>query len=168
MVKYKYMVDQNDNIEKIIVVKGQYALEIPADGVPFSEKPKIEAHLNALFDMGVKIELLTMQLIEGSKHAEDKELNEKIKKFITGISTNTKKLFLTLDNTWKPKPEVDKALGFENNPQKLAGVLSGITKRARNAGFEDEKLIEQMHEGGMVKYRLTELGMKIKERLSVQ
>ena len=166
MTKYRYLVNEDEKIETIIVTKNGRKIKIPVDRVPFSEKPKIEEHLNAIFEMGIRIDLLTIEPVEGEEHAHNREVDEKIEKFVRKLSSHAKKLFLTLDNTWKSKSEVDRALGFENNPQKLAGVLSGITKRAKSVGLGDGRLIEQIYEGGVVKYRLTELGMKIKEKLS--
>jgi len=168
MPTYKYIVGPGEKIEKVIVTKDRYIIEIPVEGVAFSQKPEIERHLNALFEKGVRIELLAMKPVEETEHAKNQEINKKIEEFVTHLSPSSKKLFLILDDSWKPKSEVDKSLRFENNPQKLAGVLSGITKQAKKAGFGGEKLIEHTYEGGELKYRLTDLGVKIKEKLSSQ
>ena len=168
MVKYQYLVE-DDAIKEVLVITERYRIRIPTDGVPFSMKSELEEHLNALFGMGVKFELATLELLEGSRYVMAQEEAEKIEEFIKGLSPKAREVFLVLDREWKAKSEVDRALGFEGNPQKLAGVLSGITKRAKSAGLvsEDggERLIEQVYEGNELKYRLTELGLKVKQKL---
>jgi len=168
MVKYQYLIE-DDTIKEIFVTTTKYRLKIPAERVPFSKKQEIERYLNALFEMGVKIELATLEPLENSKYVVAQEEARKIEEFIRGLSSSGKKVFLVLDRDWKAKSEVDRALGFEGNPQKLAGVLSGVTKRAKSVGLisgdNQEELIERIYEGNEPKYRLTELGLKVKQKL---
>ena len=136
-----------------------------------SLRATIEEHLNALFSMGVQLDEARYEPFEEPSEGDTEE--KKIEEFIKNLPSNAKKVFLILDEEWKPKSEVDRALGFEGGP-KLAGVLSGITRRAKQARLikEDEtttgeggKIIETRWSGHELEYRLTELGQKIKQKL---
>jgi len=142
--------------------------------VQFSRRATIEEHLNALFNMGVRLDEARFEPFEELSEGATEE--RKIEEFIKSLPSNAKKVFLILDEKWKPKSEVDKALGFKQGTNQLAGVFSGITRRAKQARLikENEKGIGEWEEGKIIKarwtgheleYRLTELGQKIKEKL---
>lgn len=162
---YKWIVS-GDEIEKVVVYRENLKITIPVKGVSYSEKEKVIEHLEALWGMGVKLEVLTTGQPEEKRAKEGTPFDE----FWNNISENSKTLLHLLDSNWKNKKDIDKELGYTGNPQGIAGVLWSITHKARQYNIieKDGKSI-----GTIIKkrwnnikrdneYKLTDLGMQIK------
>ena len=130
------------------VVRGDYIVEIRVGGlriparVPFEKKKEVDRHLEALVSLGV------FQLGERRGVFDD---------FVKGLTEFQKKLLKDINvDGWTYKEDLDEVVGTKG--VETAGVLAGLTRKARSFGLIGEK--EEAVIGGYdnekksMKYRL--------------
>lgn len=130
------------------VVRGDCIVEIRVSGLkipaqtPLEKKREIERHLNALVSLGV---------------FQAGEMQGALDKFVRGLTPFQRKLLKAVDvDRWIYKEDLDKAVGTEG--VETAGVLAGLTMKARSLGLIGEKeeavIREYDNDRKMKKYKL--------------
>ncbi|MCD6513300.1 MAG: hypothetical protein J7L07_00075 [Candidatus Odinarchaeota archaeon] len=130
------------------VVRGDFIVEIRIGGlkiparVPLEKKKEVDRYLEALVSLGV------FQFGEGRSVFED---------FVKGLTEFQRKLLRAIDvESWVYKEDLDEAVGTKG--VETAGVLAGLTRKARSFGLIGEKeeavIGEYDNEKKSMKYRL--------------
>lgn len=172
-MEFRYKV-VDDKITEIEILRNNIKVIIPADYIDFSLRNQIKELLEKLWSCGLKLERLTVAPIEEYEVEKSKPIIEFSKLLIEAErrGKRMKKFILLLNDRWKTKGEIDRALNVIGNPQAIAGIIAGITMNAKKAGLiskneDSSRIIEKVYDGAIRqnKYKLTELGMKIKETL---